>query len=112
VLGAGAPIPVVGHAVIEPTAPVEVAAAVPGTSRIAPIALAPGVGIVPGTLTGGGVDPAADDVVPDAGALRVDVALTCCAKTELQPNKTIAAVMRTRLRIGGSCVRKFLNHYR
>jgi hypothetical protein len=80
-----------------------------------PSALAPGVGIVPGTLTGGGmgmaggiVGPAADDVLPDAGALRVGAALICCAKVELQPNKTMAAVMRTKRRIGGSWVRRIV----
>ena len=46
---------------------------------------------------------AVGDVMPDARALRVDVVLTCCASVELQPNKTMAAVMRTKLRIGASC---------
>jgi hypothetical protein len=95
------------HVVIDPAAPAEIAAAVPGTSWIAPSGLAPGVGIVPGTLTGGAVGPAADDVVPDAGALRVDVDL-CCANVEPQPNRTSAAVMKIKLRIGGSCVRKIV----
>ena|SRR5882724_7450232 len=110
-LGAAAPIPV-EHAAIDPAAPGEIAAAVPGTSWIAPSGLAPGVGMVPGTLTGGGmgmaggiVGPAADDVMPETGALRVDLDRTCCAKVELQPSKTMAAVMRTKLRIGDSCVR-------
>jgi hypothetical protein len=100
-LGAAA----VEHAAIDPTAPGEIAAAVPGTSWIAPSGLKPGVGIVPGTLTAGRVGPAADDVVPDAGALRVVVDRTCCAKTELQPNKIIVAVVRAKVRIGNSCIR-------
>jgi hypothetical protein len=40
--------------------------------------------------------------------LRVDVDLACCANVEPQPNRTSAAVMRTKLRIGGSCVRKIV----
>ena len=52
--GAGAPSPVLAHAVIDPAAPAEIVAAVPGTSGMAPSGLKPGVGMVPGTVTGGG----------------------------------------------------------
>jgi len=100
VLGAAAAIPVVGHVMIVPMAPPAIVAGVPGMNWIAPSGLAPGVGIVPGTLDVVGV---VGDVMPGAGALRVDVVLTCCASVELQPNKTMAAVMRTKLRIGASC---------
>jgi hypothetical protein len=100
VLGAAAAIPVVGHGMTVPMAAPEIVAAVPGMNWIAPSGLAPGVGMVPGTLDVVGV---VGDVMPDAGALRVDVVLTCCASVELQPNNTMAAVMRTKLRIGGSC---------
>jgi hypothetical protein len=86
VLGAAAAIPVVGHVMIVPMAPPEIVAGVPGMNWIEPRGLAPGVGMVPGTL----------DVVDV-------VVLTCCASVELQPNKTMAAVMRTKLRIGASC---------
>jgi hypothetical protein len=82
-----------------PMAAPEIVAAVPGMNWIAPSGLAPGVGMVPGTLDVVGV---VGDVMPGAGALRVDVVLTCCASVELQPNKTMAAVMRTKLRIGAS----------
>ena len=113
VLGAAAAIPVVGHVVIVPMAPPEIVAGVPSMNWIAPSGLAPGVGMVPGTLDVVGaasdVVTVADnvvavvgDVMPDAGALRVDVVLTCCASVELQPIKTMAAVMRTKLRIGAS----------
>jgi len=101
VLGAAAAIPVVGHVMTVPMAAPEIVAAVPGMNWIAPSGLAPGVGMVPGTLDVVGV---VGDVMPGAGALRVDVVLTCCASVELQPNKTMAAVMRTKLRIGASCV--------
>ena len=96
---------------IVPMAPPEIVAGVPGMNWIAPSGLAPGVGMVPGTLDVVGaasdVVTVADnvvavvgDVMPDAAsALRVDVVLTCCASVELQPNKTMAAVMRTKLRI-------------
>jgi hypothetical protein len=114
VLGAAGAMPVVGHVMMVPMAPPEIVAGVPGMNWITPSGLPPGVGMVPGTL---GVVGAASDVVrvadnvvavvgdamPDAGALRVDVVLTCCASVELQPNKTMAAVMRTKLRIGASC---------
>jgi hypothetical protein len=100
VLGAAAAIPVVGHVMIVPMAPPEIVAGVPSMNWIAPSGLAPGVGMVPGTLDVVGV---VGDDMPDAGALRVDVVLTCCASVELQPNKTMAAVMRTKLRIGASC---------
>jgi hypothetical protein len=107
VLGAAAAIPVVGHVMIVPMAPPEIVAGVPGMNWIAPSGLAPGVGMVPGTLdvVGAASDVVAvvGDVMPDAGALRVNVVLTCCASVELQPNKTMAAVMRTKLRIGASC---------
>ena len=113
VLGAAAAIPVVGHVVIVPMAPPEIVAGVPSMNWIAPSGLAPGVGMVPGTLdvvrAASDVVTVADnvvavvvDVMPDAGALRVDVVLTCCASVELQPIKTMAAVMRTKLRIGAS----------
>lgn len=121
-LGAPAPIPMVGHVVIEPTAPAAIVAEVPGTSWIAPSGLAPGVGIVPGTAVGdmvavvgdaatvagdvvavnGDVVGVTGDVMPVAGALRGEVDLTC-AKAELQPTKIMAAVMRTKLRIEASC---------
>jgi hypothetical protein len=98
VLGAAA-IPVIGHVMTVPMAAPEIVAAVPSMNWIAPSGLAPGVGMVPGTLDVVGV---VGDVMPGAGALRVDVVLTC-ASVELQPNKTMAAVMRTKLRIGASC---------
>jgi hypothetical protein len=99
---------------IVPMAPPEIVAGVPSVNWIAPSGLAPGVGMVPSALDVVGaasdVVTVADnvvavvgDVMPDAGALRVDVVLTCCASVELQPIKTMAAVMRTKLRIGASC---------
>jgi hypothetical protein len=102
-LGAAVPIPVVGHVMIVPMAAPEIVAGVPGMNGIAPSGLAPGVGMVPGTLDVVGAAKNVGDVMPDAGALRVDVVLICCASVELQPNKTMAAVMRTKLRIGASC---------
>jgi hypothetical protein len=98
VLGAAVAIPAVGHVVIVPTALPEVGPKAPRLSWVEPRAvpaLAPTVGIVPGTAAG--------DVMRIAGALRADVDLTCWAKAELQPNKSMAAAMRAKLRIGASC---------
>ena len=98
VLGAGAVIPAVGHVMIVPMALPEIGPKVPGLSWVEPRAvpaLAPTVAIVPGTAAG--------DVVRIAGALRADVGLTCWAKAELLPNKSMAAAMRAKLRIGASC---------
>jgi hypothetical protein len=103
VLGAAA-APVVGHTVIVPTVLPEIWPKVP--VLIVPSAvpgLAPTVGIVPGAAAGDVVGMPGG-VVRIAGALRVEVDPTC-AKVELPPNKTVAAaVMRTKLRIGASCV--------
>jgi hypothetical protein len=71
-----------------------------GVSWIAPSALAPGVEIVPGTATSGVMAVAGGRAV---GVLRPG-ADAVCPKVELQPNKTTAAVMKTKLRIGYSCV--------
>jgi hypothetical protein len=44
-------------------------------------------------------------IVPSAGpGLMLTVDLICWAKVELQPNTTMAAVMKTKLRIGTSCI--------
>jgi hypothetical protein len=103
-LGAVTAIPAVAHVMIEPMALPGIGPKVP--ALIVPKAgpgLAPTVGIVPGTAAGD-VAGMAGDVMRIAGALRTDVDLTCCAKVELQPNKTMAAVIRAKLRIGASCV--------
>jgi hypothetical protein len=88
----GSMVPLVAHDVIRPTVLPEIRPMAP--VLIVPSAAAPPVGIVPGT--------AVVDVAPIAGGLRVDRA--CCAKVELQPNNTMVAVMRIKLRIEASCV--------
>jgi hypothetical protein len=99
----------------------EIVAGVPAMAWIAPSAVpkpAPTVGIVIGTpvsdIVPGDVLPG--DVLPGdvrlgdamlgdgmriAGPVRVDLT---CAKAELLPNKTRAAVTRAKIRIGTSCV--------
>jgi hypothetical protein len=102
VLGAAASV--VGHAVIVPMVLPEIWPKVPVLIVPSTVpGLAPAVGIVPGTAAGdvvgmpGGVERI-------AGASRVEVDPPC-AKVELPPNKTMAAaVMRSKYRIGASCV--------
>jgi hypothetical protein len=109
-LGVGSAGPLVAHVVIVPTAPGEIVATVPATGWTAPSAvpgLAPSVGIVPGTVAVVGrpsnVEGVSVDVVDVAGAVRVvGVVNPTCAKAELQPNKTVTAVMSTKVRIGAS----------
>jgi hypothetical protein len=96
-----APGSVVAHVVIAPGALPEVVAGVPGTSGIAPSpvsALAPGGGIAPGAAIG---DVMPGDGMRIAGAVRGSLA---CPKPELQLNKTMAAAVRTDIRIRASCV--------
>jgi hypothetical protein len=90
---------------IVPMALPEIGPKLPRLGWIAPNGfpgLAPTIGIVPGTTAGGAMGMAGD-VMRIAGALRGDADLTC-AKVEVQPNKTMAAVMRTKFRIGACCV--------
>jgi hypothetical protein len=101
VLGTATAIPLVGHVMIVPMALPGIGPKLPGLSWIAPNGLAPGVGIVPGAAAGDVIDTAGD-VVRIAGGVRV-VVDGACAKAELQPSDTMAALIRTRLRIGTSC---------
>jgi hypothetical protein len=106
-LGTAAAIPVVGHVMIVPMVLPEIVAGVTGMNWMAPNGLgglAPTVGIVvPGTAAGD-ITGMAGDVVRSASPLGADVDPTC-AKVELLPNQTMtAAVMKTKLRIGTSCV--------
>jgi hypothetical protein len=101
-----APGSVVAHVVIAPGGLPEVVAGVPGMSGIAPSpmpALAPGAGIAPGAAIGDVMpgDVMAGDVMRIAGAVRGSLA---CPKPGLQLNKTMAAAVRTDIRIRASCV--------
>jgi hypothetical protein len=99
-----AAVPVGGHVVIVPMVLPGLGPKPPRLGWIAPKGLArpaPAVGIVPGAAAGDVVDMAGD-VVRIAGEVRVVVDGTC-AKAELQPNNTMAAIIRTKPRIGTSC---------
>jgi hypothetical protein len=109
-LDAVTPDPAAAHVVTAPIAPGAIEADVPAPDWIAPSGLpglAPSNGIVPSAGAGldmvvGNVVIVVDDMVP--GALRIRAEPTCWAKLESQPNMTMAAVKRIRLRIGASCV--------
>jgi hypothetical protein len=107
-LGAAA-FPVVAHVAKVPMAPGAIEADVPIPSCIAPSAVA-GVAIVPGAgasvvvVVAGNEVVMGDDKVPSAGAFRIEVGPTRCAKLGSQPNMAMAAVMNIKLRIGTSCV--------
>jgi hypothetical protein len=108
-LGAATAMPVVGHVMIVPMVLPGIGPKLPRLSWSAPnglAGLAPAVGIVPGTAAGDVMGTvmgiAAGDVVRIAGELRV-VVDGACAKAELPPNNTVAAIIRTKPRIGASC---------
>jgi hypothetical protein len=100
-LGVAPAIPLVGHIMIVPMEFPAIGPKLPGLSWIAPNGPAPGVGIVPGATAGDIVD-IAGNVVRSAGGVRV-VVDGACAKAELQASNTMAALIRTKLRIGTSC---------
>jgi hypothetical protein len=107
-LGAATAISVVGHVMIVPMVLPGIGPKLPRLSWIAPnglAVLAPPVGIVPGTAAGDVMGIAAGDVVRIAGELRV-VVDGPCAKAELPLNNIMAAIIRTKPRIGASCARR------
>src|SRR5262249_9391268 len=95
VLGIAAAVPMVGHVVIVPMGPPGIGPKAPRLNCIVPSAV---LGLAP--MVAIALLRPAGEAVFISGALRVD---PTCAKANVQPNNTVVAVMKIKLRIETSC---------